>query len=80
MNRAFNRRERTIYAYQDKTIYIDIEKTDVNTRNIEIRMEQFKVATKLGLWTESFSMLEDINHLMRVRKTPFKNSLPCQYC
>ena len=44
---AFNKRDK---AEQQKAIYIDIEKTDVNTRNIEIRMEQFKVATKLGLW------------------------------
>jgi len=73
---AFNKRDRT---YQEKTIYIDIEKTDVNTRNIEIRMEQFKVATKLGLWGEAFTVLEDINTLMKIRKAPLKNSLRCQY-
>lgn len=43
---AFNKRER---SEQQKAIYIDIEKTDVNDRNIEIRLEQFKVTIKLGL-------------------------------
>ena len=73
---AFNKRDK---AEQQKAIYIDIEKTDVNTRNIEIRMEQFKVATKLGLWGESFQVLEDVSAIMRVRKAPLKNSLKCQY-
>jgi translation initiation factor 3 subunit A len=73
---AFNKRDK---AEQQKAIYIDIEKTDVNTRNIEIRMEQFKVVTKLGLWGEAFLVLEDINTLMRVRRAPLKNSLRCQY-
>ena len=73
---AFNKRDR---SYQEKTIYIDIEKTEVNNRNIEIRMNQFKVTTKLGLWAEAFTVLEDINTLMRVRKAPLKNSLRCQY-
>lgn len=73
---AFNKRDK---AEQQKAIYIDIEKTDVNTRNIEIRMEQFKVATKLGLWGESFQVLEDVSAIMRVRRAPLKNSLKCQY-
>lgn len=73
---AFSKRDR---VEQQKAIYIDIEKTDVNTRNIEIRMEQFKVTTKLGLWGESFLVLEDINTLMKVRRAPLKNSLRCQY-
>lgn len=73
---AFNKRDK---AEQQKTIYIDIEKTDVNTRNIEIRMEQFKVTTKLGLWNEAFQTLEDINNIMKVRKAPLKNSLKCQF-
>lgn len=47
LQNAFNKRDR---SEQQKAIYIDIEKTDVNNRNIEIRMEQFKVTTKLGLW------------------------------
>jgi hypothetical protein len=42
-------------------------------------MDQFKVATKLGLWSEAFQVLEDINTLMRVRRVPLKNSLRCQY-
>lgn len=73
---AFSKRDK---YEQQKSIYIDIEKTDVNTRNIEIRMEQFKVATKLGLWAESFQILEDINNIIKVRKAPLKNSLKCQY-
>jgi translation initiation factor 3 subunit A len=73
---AFNKRDR---SYQEKTIFIDIEKTDVNTRNIEIRLKQFEVTTKLELWGEAFTVLEDINTLMRVRKAPLKNSLRCQY-
>ena len=64
---------------QQKAIYIDIEKADVNTRNIEIRLKQFEVTTKLGLWGEGFQVLEDINTLIRVRKAPLKNSLKCQY-
>ncbi len=51
---AFSKRDRT---EQQKGIYIDLEKADVNTRNIDIRMEQFKVTTKLGLWRESFEVL-----------------------
>jgi translation initiation factor 3 subunit A len=73
---AFNKRDR---AEQQKAIYIDIEKTDVNTRNIEIRMEQFRVTTKLGLWSEAFQALEDIKNIMKVRRAPIKNSLKCQY-
>jgi len=42
-------------------------------------MEQFKITTKLGLWQESFRVLEDINILMKVRKAPIKSSLKCQY-
>lgn len=42
-------------------------------------MEQFKVATKLGLWAESFQILEDVNNIIKVRKAPLKNSLKCQY-
>ena len=76
LQNAFSKRDK---AEQQKAIYIDIEKTDVNTRNIEVRMEQFKVTTKLGLWSESFQVLEDINTIMRVRKVPLKNSLRCQY-
>lgn len=73
---AFSKRDK---YEQQKSIYIDIEKTDVNTRNIEIRMEQFRVATKLGLWAESFQILEDVNNIIKVRKAPLKNSLKCQY-
>ncbi len=51
----------------------------MNTRNIEIRMDQFKVATKLGLWQEAFQILEDINNLMKVRRGTVKNSIKCQY-
>ena len=76
LQNAFNKRDR---SYMEKNIYIDIEKTDVNTRNIEIRMDQFKVTIKLGLWGEAFSVLEDINTLMRIRKAPVKNSLKCLY-
>lgn len=76
LQNAFSKRDK---AQQQKAIYIDIEKTEVNTRNIEIRMDQFKVATKLGLWSEAFQVLEDINTLMRVRRVPLKNSLRCQY-
>ena len=47
LQNAFNKRDR---SYMEKNIYIDIEKSDVNTRNIEIRTEQFKVTIKLGLW------------------------------
>lgn len=71
---AFNKR-----GDQQKYIYIDLEKADVNTRNIEVRLEQFKVATKLNLWGEAFQVLEDINTLIKVRKTALKNSLRCQY-
>lgn len=35
---------------QQKNYYIDIEKQEINTNNIEIRFEQFDLATKLGLW------------------------------
>jgi translation initiation factor 3 subunit A len=35
LQNAFNKRDK---VEQQKAIYIDIEKTDVNTRNIEIRM------------------------------------------
>ena len=74
MQSTFNKRDRT---YIEKTIYIDIEKTDVNTRNIEIRMKQFKIAVNLGLWSEAFSVLDDINTLIKIRKAPLKNSLRC---
>ena len=55
---ALNRRDRTEHQ---RAFYIDIEKEEVNTNNIEIRLEQFEVTTKLGLWQESFQVLEDIN-------------------
>ncbi len=44
---AFSKRDK---SEQQKAIYIDIEKSDVNDRNIDIRLEQFKVTIKLGLW------------------------------
>lgn len=62
---AFSKRDK---SEQQKAIYIDIEKSDVNDRNIDIRLEQFKVTIKLGLWQEAFQVLEDINNLMKVRK------------
>lgn len=46
---------------QQKGFYIDIEKEEVNTNNIEIRLEQFDLTTRLGLWQEAFQILEDIN-------------------
>lgn len=76
LQNAFNKRDKT---EQQKAIYIDIEKTEVNNRNIEIRMDQFKTTTKLGLWQEAFQVLEDINTLMKVRKTPVRASVKCQY-
>lgn len=45
---------------QQRNYYIDIEKEEVNTNNIEIRLEQFDLSTKLGLWQEAFQALEDI--------------------
>lgn len=66
-------------AEQQKGFYIDIEKEEVNTNNIEIRLEQFGLATKLGLWQESFQLLEDINDIIKVRKVPVKNSVKCAY-
>jgi translation initiation factor 3 subunit A len=69
---------------QDKTeaqkaMFIDIENTDVNERSIGIRLEQFEVATKLGLWQESFQILEDINLLMRARKGVVKKPTLSRY-
>ena len=40
-----------------KAIYIDIDDATVNENNVQIRLEQFEVATKLGLWQESFQVL-----------------------
>ena len=54
---ALNKRDKT---EQQKGFYIDIEKEEVNTNNIEIRLDQFNITTKLGLWQESFHILEDI--------------------
>lgn len=73
---ALNRRDRT---EQQRAFYVDMEKEEVNTNNIEIRLEQFEVTTKLGLWQESFQVLEDINELMKVRKGTIKNSIKCSY-
>lgn len=42
-----NKQERT---ETQKAIYIDIEDANVNENNVQIRLEQFEVATKLGLW------------------------------
>lgn len=64
---------------QQKGFYIDIEKEEVNTKNIEIRMEQFNLAKKLGLWQEAFQLLEDINDIMKVRKGPVRNLIKCEY-
>ena len=58
MKLAINKRDKN---EQQKGFYIDIEKDEVNTNNIEIRQEQFKVTIKLGLWQEAFQILEDIN-------------------
>lgn len=76
MKTVLNKRERT---EQQRAIYIDIEKTEVNDRNIEIRLEQFKTAIKLGLWQEAFQVLEDINSLMRVRKGALKSNIRYKY-
>jgi hypothetical protein len=73
---AFSKRDR---SEQQKGFYIDIEKTDVNDRNIDIRLEQFKVTIKLGLWQEAFQVLEDINNLMNVRKGPVKSKIKFKY-
>lgn len=73
---ALNRKDRT---EQQRAFYIDIEKEEVNTNNIEIRLEQFEVTTKLGLWQEAFQVLEDINDLMKVRRGSVKNSIKCSY-
>jgi translation initiation factor 3 subunit A len=62
-----------------KAIYIDIENTEVNERNVIVRLEQFEVATKLGLWQESFQVLEDINSLMKARKGTVKKSTIARY-
>lgn len=64
---------------QQRNYYIDIEKEEVNTNNIEIRLEQFDLSTKLGLWQEAFQALEDIKEIMKVRKGPVKNALKCAY-
>ena len=42
-------------------------------------MEQFKVTIKLGLWQEAFQVLEDINHLMKVRKGAVKGNIMHKY-
>ena len=73
---AINKRDRT---EQQKGFYIDIEKDEVNTNNIEIRLEQFQVTIKLGLWQEAFQIFEDINELMRVRKGPLKSQIKSVY-
>lgn len=62
-----------------KNYYIDIEKEEVNTNNIEIRLDQFDLATKLGLWQEAWQTLEDIKEIMKVRKGPVKNQMRCAY-
>lgn len=76
MRAVLNKRDR---SENQRSIYIDIEKTEVNDRNIEIRLEQFKVTIKLGLWQESFQVLEDINSLMRVRKGALKSNIRYKY-
>lgn len=76
---AFNRRGDRDRNQQQRAIYIDIEKTEVNDRNIEIRLEQFKVTIKLGLWQEAFQVLEDINNLMKVRKGALKTQVRYKY-
>jgi translation initiation factor 3 subunit A len=62
-----------------KAIYIDIDDANVNENNVQIRLEQFEVATKLGLWQESFQVLEDINMLMKTRKGTVKKRTRARY-